>query len=70
MNKNDLIMIGVTLSLMQVKAEEEAQELEAQALDEGYDNYDLEIERHEARGYAAGLAAAFDLIKTRVEQAA
>ena len=70
MNKNDLIMLGITLSQMQGQAEEQARELEAEAETTNYDKYELEIERHEARGYAAGLAAAFDLIKTKVEQTA
>ena len=69
MNKNDLIMIGVTLAQMLGEAEQEARELEEEAEAGDYCDYKIEIARHEARGYAAGLAAAFDLIKTKVEAA-
>ena len=67
-NKNDLVMLGITLAQMQGQAERDAQEFEAAAQAEDFAVHDLEIARHESRGYAAGLAAAFDLIKTKIEQ--
>ena len=70
MNKNDLVMIGVTLALMLGEAQEEARKLEEEAKAGDYNDYETEIARHEARGYEAGIEAAFHLIRTKVEQAA